>query len=188
MKNIITYLVIIVLHAWNISLAHGNQILLDLDHPKGGWIGFGSGLDDVGFDMKSKEVLIHCNWPHCSWGLGVMFQLGAPINSRQIQSIRVKVRSNKGSKTMIYAGLSTLNDATLELSRKKALMVTDKWQYFEFPVNYMAPVKAEATSPDFQKAHQTQIHVVKLLFTQPYKGRIEIDQLLIRRPEIVYAE
>ncbi len=167
--------------------AVGGELLIDPDHRRGGWQGFGTGLDDAGFDKGKNEIVLQVNWARASWGVGVMHTLENPVDGRAIYAIRVKVKSRKGSKTKIYAGLATKEDATMELPREKSIAVTDQWQIIEFPISEMIFKKPELTSQKFGPDDWEKLQIVKLLFTRQNNNDSK-DTIYIAKPKIVYSK
>jgi len=161
------------------------HLLFKPDHPKGGWRGFGVGYDDSTVNLRKNEIQIIANWKRATWGVGMMFSLDQPIDGKGIKAIRAKVKSSNGSPITIFAGLSTKNDANIEVPRNKALEITNKWQIFEFPVREMVPLKPSHDAPLFSDSDWQKIQLIKLIITKPATTTISEDVIFVRNPEFV---
>ena len=168
------------------SNSQGRHLLIRTGAAHGGWTGFGTGFQDIAFDVDDQELVVHCDWDSATWGLAIMFSLDKQINGRKIKAIRAKVKTMNGSKTHFYTGMSTVDDATIELSRHKALELTDTWRIYELPVIEMESLQPEEGARIFDDGDWDRIRIVKLLFTKPKGTDIPKDVIVIRNPEIVF--
>ncbi len=162
--------------------AVNRRIEMDL---AGNWKMFGNGLLDSNTDYVRNEIELDVGWPASTWGIGVMFTTESVADIGPNSAINIEIRSERGSQTRVYAGVSTLDDANLELDRRKAKPVTQAWQKFTFPVSEMVGAKPERTSRTFQETDLMRIQSYKLLFTKP-DGGIKYDKIRIRNPKISF--
>ena len=165
---------------------YANTRVLINSEPKGGWRLFGSGLLDSAVDIPKSEIIINVDWMKSSWGIGGMFTWDAPIIDKNLSAIQVDVRTKKGSKTKIYAGMATKKDANLIFPRTKAKDVTNQWQTFIFTVSEMIKDMPNASSVEFTDGDWRKIQIIKVLFTTPEKKDVPRDDILIRNPELIY--
>lgn len=162
--------------------------LFNENHATGGWSGFGSGFQDMSAQMDAREVQIQVNWAMAGWGLGIRYTLPELVGERKIKALRAKIRTANGSKTKVYIGLSTDDDATIELDAVKALEVSDEWQIFEIPVFDMKVVQTEANTRSFSDLDMARVRTVKFLFRPPMDKQIEVDTIHLRNAEILFNE
>ncbi len=162
-----------------------DNILLDRTDPRGGWKGFGMGFDDAGVNLKENEIVLHATWSNSTWGVGMKFDLRDTLDGRTVRAVRFRVRTENGSRSRVYAGLSTVDGASVEISRKRALEIGKSWQIVDFPVSEMVYEEPDLNSRMFTDGDWKNIKSVKLLFTKPDRQSANQEKIIIRRPELV---
>ena len=97
--------------------------------------------------------------------------------------IEAEIKTEMGTNTLVYAGVSTIDDANLELRRFGAEALANRWQTFSFPISEMVGAQPQASSRKFITADQKRIRIIKFLFTKPTTGG-ESERITIRNPRI----
>ena len=165
------------------------QFLMSKDKKKGGWLVFGNGVLDSSVDSKTKKIIIDLDWGESKWGLGCMYDLGAPLGDKKVQNIRLKVKTKNGSGTRLYAGVATADDANLVHPRPLAFKVTKEWQEILVSISKMIPDMPNANSQVFNnKDDYEKIQSIKILFTKPSESSPKNDRISILNPELIFEE
>ena len=172
---------------WIVSAeSNTGNITLIKNEPKAGWKFFGGGLLDHGFNKSKSEIMANIDWSQSTWGVGCMHTLSNPVGENKPTAIRVKIRTEKGSATKVYAGVSTKNDANMAISRSDAISVTDTWQTVTFPISNLVKDMPNKSSMRFMDSDWKKIQTIKLLFTKPETGKALRDDIVIRDPELIF--
>ena len=153
--------------------------------PKGGWFIFGYGVMDSASEPGNKGFLIDVDWSKSVWGVGSMFSMEKPVKGKKLKAVRAKVKTMNGSKTKVFAAISTKDDANLVSSSTKAFPLTDQWQLFTFPISGMIKSKPDITSRMFTNDDWNNIQIVKLLFAKANSGKMK-DKIFVHSPELVF--
>ena len=182
--NGVTALAALALLTVSTSFGEDNISLLN-PGPKAGWFIFGYGVMDSASEPGNQGFLIDVDWSKSVWGVGSMFTMEKPINGKKLKGIRAKVKTMNGSKTKVFAAISTKDDANLVSGRAKAFPVTDQWQLFTFPISGMIKRKPDITSRMFTNDDWNNIQIVKFLFTKANSGVVK-DKIFVKSPELVF--
>ncbi len=148
------------------------------------WKTFGTGVLGSEVDSDNNILAVEVSWYDSQWGVGVMVTSGEPLKSNEPLEFKFDIRGNQGSGTRVYAGVSTLDDANLELRLHDSKKVTSEWTTFSFNVSNMVKSFPQMTSRHFSNDDMKRIQILKLLFTNPLNENYS-EKLEIRNPRIV---
>jgi len=168
------------------SEEEGSSQLLINDEEKGGWRAFGHGIQDSAFSRDSKEFLLDLNWSKSTWGVGCMYTLDQPLKDKKLQEIRVKVKSEFGSKAKVRAGIATMDDANLVYDPNAAIEVGSKWQEIVFPVSKMVFDMPNPDSRAFTRDQHPNTQIIKFLFAKPTNIKLATDKIYLRNPQLIF--
>jgi hypothetical protein len=186
LSGLIKLLVFIGFMQSNITHAQTQNQLLIGEGTKAGWTIFGQGVLDSSAQPQSGEVTVDVGWLESVWGIGCFYTTPQPVNGKKLKAIQVSVKTVNGSKTKIFAAVSTMDDANLVLDIGNAKDITAEAQTITINVAELIKDKPDVTSRTFTDADWDKIQVIKLLFAKPVGDNTEQDRIIIQNPTLIF--
>jgi len=182
------YLITSLVYGLTILSAHSDPTVVSMmkNSTYGGWQAFGLGVMDWQVKAIDRELYIDIGWHQASWGIGGLYVLDKPIDGKSLHAIRFKIKSVGGTKTSVYAGLATKDDANLIIDLENAIPVTEKWQTILLPMFNLKPFKPDATSIAFTAEDWNHIEIIKILLTKPENSQYLDEKIIIRNPVLIF--
>ena len=162
-----------------IALAQGNES--NPSSPNWTWQVFGDGFYGGSAVKRNNEIFIDVNWLKATWGLGISYKLEWPEENRELDRIRIQIKSVFNTNAKVLAGISSKAGENKEQDPRLAQDITNQWQTFEFTTSGMLTSRSsDRLVPSLHADDPKGLQVINLSFLKAEGSDLGSDTIVVR--------